>query len=142
MPEQRLATSSETCDGAGEQPVSVRGRVLIAEDEPMIAWGLVDVVRRLGYKVCATVDTQEAAIEAAARLAPDIILLDYRLAGGDGLAAARRIRAAHDIPIIFCTAYVTGLRPEIPSIPRAQLIGKPVTPNSLQQALLRAATMK
>ena len=67
----------------------------------MIAWGLVDVVRRLGYKVCATVDTQEAAIEAAARLAPDIILLDYRLAGGDGLAAARKSAPPMTSPSYF-----------------------------------------
>jgi CheY-like chemotaxis protein len=53
--------------------------------------------------------------------------MDYRLAdGGDGLAAARRIREAGDIPIVFCTAYAHCLRPEILSVLRAQLIAKPV----------------
>jgi CheY-like chemotaxis protein len=62
--------------------------------------------------------------------------MDYRLGdGGDGLAAARRIREAADIPIIFCTAYVAGLRPEMLSLPRAQLVAKPVRPSSLREAL-------
>src|SRR5258707_15796140 len=121
---------------SGEEPASAQPRLLIVEDELMIAWELVDTARQLGWKVCATVRTQEAAIEAASQLKPDAILMDYRLGdGGDGLAAARRIREAADIPIIFCTAYVTGLRAEMLSLPRAQLVAKPVRPSSLREAL-------
>jgi two-component system, response regulator PdtaR len=120
----------------GEQPASARPRLLIVEDELMVAWGLVDTVHELGWKVCATVRTQEAAVESASQLKPDAILMDYRLGdGGDGLAAARRIREATDIPIIFCTAYVAGLRPEVVSVARAQLVAKPVRSSSLRKAL-------
>jgi two-component system, response regulator PdtaR len=120
----------------GEQPASARPRLLIVEDELMVAWGLVDTVHELGWKVCATVRTQEAAVESASQLKPDAILMDYRLGdGGDGLAAARRIREATDIPIIFCTAYVAGLRPEVVSVERAQLVAKPVRSSSLRKAL-------
>jgi CheY-like chemotaxis protein len=111
-------------------------RLLIVEDEIMVAWALVETVHELGWKVCATVSTEEAAVEAASHLKPDAILMDYRLAGGgDGLLAARRIREATDIPIIFCTAYVAGLRSQILSVPRVQLVGKPVRPLCLQKAL-------
>lgn len=102
----------------------------------MVAWALVETVHELGWKVCATVMTEEAAVEAASHLKPDAILMDYKLAeGGDGLLAARRIREATDVPIIFCTAYGTGLRSQILSVPHVQLVAKPVLPLSLRKAL-------
>src|SRR5882672_12021663 len=126
----------------GEEPASAQLRLLSVEDELMIAWALVDTVRELGWKVCATVRTQEAAVESASQLKPDAILMDYRLGdGGDGLAAARRIREAADIPIIFCTAYVAGLRPEVLSVARAHLISKPVQSSSLREALVWATNI-
>ena len=118
-------------------------RLLIVEDEVMVAWALVETVHELGWKVCATVTTEHAAVEAASHLKPDAILMDYRLAeGGDGLLAARRIREATDVPIIFCTAYVAGLRNQIASVPHVQLVGKPVRPLSLQKALDNATKVE
>jgi CheY-like chemotaxis protein len=118
------------------EPASTPPRLLIVEDEVMVAWELVETARQLGWKVCAAVNTQGAAVEAASQLKPDAILMDYRLGdGGDGLAAARQIREATDIPIIFCTAYVRWLFPELLSLSRAQLIAKPVRPASLREAL-------
>ena len=127
----------------GEQGLaSAQPRLLIVDDELMVAWGLGETARELGWKVCATVTTQESAVEAASHLKPDAILMDYRLAnGGDGLVAARRIREATDIPIIFCTAYATGLRPEVLSVPRAQLIAKPARLSYLRQALAWAISI-
>ena len=52
-----------------------------------------------------------------------------------------RIREAADIPIIFCTAYVAGLGPEVVSVARAQLIAKPVGPSSLREALAWATAI-
>ena len=119
-----------------ETPVTKRRRLLIVEDEAMVAWALVETVRELGWSVCSTVTTEQAAVEAAFHFTPDVILMDYRLAhGGDGIVAARRIREATDTPIIFCTAYVTGLGNQLLSIPRCQIVRKPVRPSSLQKAL-------
>jgi CheY-like chemotaxis protein len=116
-----MAEHSNAATG-GEVRACAQPRLLIVEDELMVAWGLAETVHELGWKVCATVRTQGAAVEAASQLKPDAILMDYRLGdGGDGLAAARRIREANDTPIIFCTAYVTGLRPKVLTVPRAQL---------------------
>jgi CheY-like chemotaxis protein len=126
-----------------EGPASAQPRLLIVEDELIVAWDHAETVRELGWKVCATVTTEEAAVEAASHLKPDAILMDYRLAdGGDGLAAARRIREAGDIPIVFCTAYAHCLRPEILSVLRAQLIAKPVRLSCLRQALAWAVGVR
>jgi CheY-like chemotaxis protein len=138
----RLMAEHHTAPTAREQPAAAQPRLLIVEDELMVAWGLVDTVHELGWKVCATVRTQDAAVESASQLKPDAILMDYRLGdGGDGLAAARRIREAADIPIIFCTAYVAGLRPEVLSVARAHLISKPVRSSSLREALAWATDL-
>jgi CheY-like chemotaxis protein len=125
-----------------EGQASAQPRLLIVEDELMVAWSLVETAQELGWKVCATVTTQQAAIEAALHLKPDAILMDYRLGDGDGLAAARRIREASDLPIIFCTAYASGLRPEILALPHTQLIAKPVRPSSLREALAWATAAR
>lgn len=115
---------------------TIRLRLLIAEDELMVAWTLVEMVHELGHKVCATVATQDEAIEAVGRHKPDSVFMDYRLAaGGDGLVAARRIREATDVPIIFCTAYGPGLRTELQALPRTLLVLKPVRMQDLREAL-------
>jgi CheY-like chemotaxis protein len=127
----------------GQVTASPQPRLLIVEDEPVVAWGLGKTARELGWKVCATVSTQEAAVEAASHLKPDAILMDYRLGdGGDGVTAARRIREGADIPIIFCTAYVRWLPPELLSVPRTQLIGKPARASSLREALAWAIAIR
>jgi len=122
---------------AGEQgPATAQPLLLIVEDEVMVAWGLAETARELGWKVGAMVTTQEAAFEAALRLKPDAILMDYRLGDGeDGLAVAHRIRETTDMPIIFCTAYVRSLSCEILALPRTKLIAKPVRAPSLREAL-------
>jgi hypothetical protein len=73
-------------------------KILIVEDEPLIAWSLADMIRTMGYEVCGTVATESAAIEGAPGC--DAVLMDFRLAGGgSGLAAARKIRENAEMPI-------------------------------------------
>lgn len=111
-------------------------KILIVEDEPLIAWSLADMIRALGYEVCATVATENAAVAQAAGC--DAVLMDYRLAaGGSGLEAARRIRENADMPIVFCTAYADdqGLAAEMRAVPYASLLAKPVSQAKLQEVL-------
>ncbi|HSV95662.1 MAG TPA: PAS domain S-box protein [Spirochaetota bacterium] len=80
-------------------------RVLIVEDETIIALDVKGILKELGYEVADIAATGEAAVEKAASLKPDIILMDILLAGSmDGIEAARAIRRANDIPIIYITA--------------------------------------
>ena len=128
---------------AGDGSPAKPRRLLIVEDEVMVAWALKETVHELGWNVCGTVTTQDEAVAAASELKPDAILMDYRLAhGGDGLLAARRIREATDIPIIFCTAYGNGLRSQLTSVPGVQLVSKPVKPSLLQAALASAVAAR
>jgi diguanylate cyclase (GGDEF)-like protein/PAS domain S-box-containing protein len=80
-------------------------RILIVEDEQVVALGLQASLEGLGYAVAARVATGEAAIEKAGALRPDLVLMDINLAGGlDGIEAAEQIRAQFDLPIIYLTA--------------------------------------
>ena len=92
------------------RPSSFRGgfaplRILIVEDEAVTALDLEDMLLRLGHEVVGTVDTAPAAVSAAAKHRPDLVLMDIRLAGGtDGVDAAVAIRNRLGIRSIFLTA--------------------------------------
>lgn len=81
-------------------------RILIVEDERIIALDLQRKLEKLGYRVDGLASTAEEAVERAAELKPDIILMDIMLAGDvDGIDAARTIHDTSGIPVIFLTAY-------------------------------------
>jgi CheY-like chemotaxis protein len=81
-------------------------RVLIVEDEQIIALDLAEMLDDLGYQVAGTASRAEEAVALAQSLTPDIVLMDIHLAGPtDGVTAARQIRATSDIPVVFVTAF-------------------------------------
>jgi CheY-like chemotaxis protein len=81
-------------------------KILIVEDELLIALRLELDLRRSGYSVCARVGSGHAAVQAALTHLPDVILLDIRLSGKlDGIDAAAEIAAAIDTSMIFMTGY-------------------------------------
>lgn len=81
-------------------------RVLIVEDEALLADELCLRLSRLGLKPLATVDTGDKAVKAALSLKPDLILMDIRLKGPmDGVQATEIITTATSIPTVFLTAH-------------------------------------
>jgi PAS domain S-box-containing protein len=81
-------------------------RVLVAEDQRLVAADIEDTLTRLGYHVVANVASGEEAIAKALETRPDLALMDIRLRGElDGIEAATVIRERADIPIIYLTAY-------------------------------------
>jgi PAS domain S-box-containing protein len=83
-----------------------RVRIMVVEDEGIVALDLVTTLKRLGYDVNGSVATGEEAIATAIRLRPDLILMDIRLAGElDGIAAAESIGKSLGVPVIFLTAH-------------------------------------
>lgn len=81
-------------------------RILVVEDEGIIAADIKSRLAGMGYHVLATAPSGEAALALAAELRPDLVLLDIVLKGEmDGAQAGERIRMALDIPVIYLTAY-------------------------------------
>jgi CheY-like chemotaxis protein len=81
-------------------------RILIVEDERIIAADLTQRVNRLGFQVIATVGSGVEAIEQARQSRPDLVLMDIGLPGEiDGLEAGACIWGELQIPIVYVTAY-------------------------------------
>jgi response regulator NasT len=80
-------------------------RVLIAEDDPVIALGLEAKLTALGHDVVGRVGDGEAAVTAAEAAEPDAIVMDLVMPGIDGLEAARRITDARGVAIVAITAH-------------------------------------
>ncbi len=88
------------------RPAGPGRRILVVEDEPLVAEEIQDRLTRLGYDVLGIVDTGPAAIEAAERLRPDLVLMDIRIKGEmDGIEAAERISRQASIPVVYLTAH-------------------------------------
>ena len=81
--------------------------VLIVDDEPLARDRLTRMVEKIDHcRVVAQVDTAAGALHAVRQHDPDVVLLDVRMPGADGLSAASGIADLEDPPaIIFCTAY-------------------------------------
>jgi chemotaxis response regulator CheB len=85
---------------------TMKPRLLIVEDESVVATNLQQSLTELGYDVIDWIPTGEAALELAAREHPDLVLMDIHLAGAlDGIRSARQIWEQLQIPIVYCTAH-------------------------------------
>jgi PAS domain S-box-containing protein len=85
---------------------STRRRILVVEDEALVAADLEARLEALGFNVCGIADTCDDAIADARAMQPDLVLMDINLIGPrDGIEAAVEIRRSCGIPIIFITAY-------------------------------------
>jgi len=81
-------------------------RILIVEDEGLVARDIENMVRNAGYEVCGVVSSGEEAVEEADKTEPDLILMDIILRDSmDGVEAAEKIRGRFNIPVIYLTAH-------------------------------------
>ncbi|MEM1071025.1 MAG: sigma-54 dependent transcriptional regulator, partial [Planctomycetota bacterium] len=79
--------------------------VLVIDDEPSICWGFEKLLGNQGYRVL-TASSAEDGMAAVGQTAVDLIVLDVRLPGEDGLTALPRLRdASNDAPVIVMTAF-------------------------------------
>lgn len=122
-----------------EMEDSVKGRVMVIEDEAIIAMDLQDIVAEMGHAITGVARTASGAVRLAEKEKPDLILSDIQLAdGSSGIDAVNEIlRAAADIPVIFITAFperlLTGERPE-----PAFVITKPYSEDQVRSAISQA----
>ncbi len=122
-----------------EMAKSIKGRVMIIEDEALIAVDLESIVSDMGHTVTGVARTESGAIDLAESDRPDLILSDIQLAdNSSGIDAVNKILASGvDCPVVFITAYperlLTGEGPE-----PAFLISKPYTVEQVRSAVSQA----
>jgi CheY-like chemotaxis protein len=111
-------------------------RILVVEDEAVVAMSECFVLESLGYQVTSSVASGEQAIAAAERECPDLVLMDVRLQGRmSGVDAAREIHRRFGIPIVFVTAN-EGEELDVPDLPSpGARIPKPFTDEQLERTL-------
>lgn len=121
-----------------EMENSILGRVMVIEDEAIIAMDISAIVETLGHKVTGVARTHREALALAEKSPPDLILADIQLAdNSSGIEAVNEILPKVNVPVIFITAFperlLTGERPE-----PAFLINKPYTEEQLRSAISQA----
>lgn len=87
-------------------------RILIVDDERLIAAAVQEMLKILGHSIAGVAVSGEEAVQKAASMRPDLVLMDIRLRGEmDGIEAAAAIRAEYGIPVVFLTAHAdTAMR--------------------------------
>ncbi len=111
-------------------------RILIAEDNDLVLITLEEQLKGLGYDVIGLARSGSEAVALAARLKPDLVIMDVRMPEMDGTEAARRIQQQQPVPVIMLTAYA-----DEETIRKAEAAGalaylvKPVNENELPPAI-------
>jgi two-component system, response regulator PdtaR len=80
-------------------------RVVIAEDEALIRLDLKEMLEEDGYVVVGEASDGEVAVRLTEDLHPDLVIMDIKMPGLDGISAAERITAAHLAPVVILTAF-------------------------------------
>ena len=80
-------------------------RVVIAEDEALIRLDLKEMLEEDGYVVAGEASDGEAAVKLTESLRPDLVIMDIKMPGLDGISAAERITADHLAPVVILTAF-------------------------------------
>lgn len=84
----------------------VKAKILVVEDERVVALSIQNRLEALGYIVTANVISAEAAIAGIPQNPPDLVLMDIRLKGKiDGIKAAAKMRQQFQLPVVYLTAY-------------------------------------
>ena len=129
---------SLVAEALAEIEKQTRSRVLIIEDEPLIAMDIETIVRDLGHEVTGVAVTRDEAVALAMGDRPGLVLADIQLADdSSGIDAVKDILAEFEVPVIFITAFperlLTGERPE-PTF----LITKPFQRSTVKAAISQA----
>jgi AmiR/NasT family two-component response regulator len=114
-------------------------RVVICEDEGITQIQLKRILAQAGLIVVGTAGDGHAGVEAALRERPDLVLMDIRMPGMNGLEAARRIMAAYRVCIVMLTAYATEeYQQQAAEIGSCGYVVKPITAQTLLPQLQKA----
>jgi len=83
-----------------------RSRILVVEDEAIVATQIMKKLNRIGYRVVGKVSSGEKAIKEVGNKMPDLVLMDIKLEGTmDGVETAEYLHSKFDIPVVYLTAH-------------------------------------
>jgi len=113
-------------------------RVLIVEDELLVAWHLEAMLEDLGHEVCAISPSADAALGDFSDQGPDLVFMDVNLgAGRNGIETARALLALGALPLVFVTAYgdAATRAAMAEAAPNGLMLSKPVSAADLARAI-------
>jgi two-component system, response regulator PdtaR len=110
-------------------------RIMVVEDEAVVAALLAEVLEGMGHEVCAIEGTEAGAVTAAIGCEPDLMIVDARLNEGSGIAAVDRILRRSFVPHVFVSGDLSRVRKFKPS---AVMLQKPFRESDLASAIQRA----
>ncbi len=112
-------------------------RVMIVEDDSIIAGLLAELIEALGHEVCASESSESGAVAAARRSRPDLMIVDAHLQQGSGIGAVDAITGDGHIPHIYVTGDAKAVRTLKPD---ATVMQKPYFELDLVLAIQSALT--
>ena len=116
-----------------------KSRILIVEDEPIVAFSLKMLLQRKGYEVVGIADSSYEALELVESSRPDLILMDYYIRGAmNGIDTAQIIHLRHLIPVIFLSSIEDdSIIRQIRTMKNCSFMSKPVDMENLHRAIER-----
>jgi DNA-binding response OmpR family regulator len=118
----------------GKQPMKAL-KILVVEDDCLIAMLLVETLVEMGHGVCGVEATESGAVAAALRCQPDLIIVDAQLIEGNGFSAVDEILSTGFVPHLFISG---NIKKVLARMPGAVAIEKPFRDAELDQAIRRA----
>ena len=110
-------------------------RIVIVEDDGMIAMDLAELLMGMGHDICAIAGNEDDAKVAAARWHPDLMIVDGSLGDGSGVAAMLGILETGDVAHFYLTGNPWGVRELAPD---AIVVTKPSTMRDLERGIVSA----
>jgi CheY-like chemotaxis protein len=139
-----MGSSSEYNEAAGLSPaddeINLKGRrVLVVEDDPLVAMLLVDMLEAIGCEIAAVASRLDDALEKAQHLSFDLAILDVNLDGANTFRVAELL-SKRAIGFVFATGYGKACLPA--DFTNAPVLQKPFVERDVARALRRAASSR
>lgn len=117
-----------------------KAKIMLVEDERIIAMDMKHKLKKMGYAVAAHVASGEEALRRVEEVQPDLILMDIMLEGElDGIQTTEAIREHSAVPVIYATAYTDDdTRRRVAGTTHSGYLTKPVDETLLRTALEKA----
>jgi len=107
-------------------------RIVIVEDDGLIAMDLAELLESIGHDVCAIASTEVAAEAAAVEWRPDLMIVDGSLRGGSGVTAMAHILQTTDVAHLYVSGNPWAIAEAVPD---AIVVAKPFTLRDLQRGM-------